>query len=105
LGTANYVKGLPAKVWLIGGKQGVAEGSDDNRISFKIQKIQHLILLRSLRNKFDTQMCEITYQIVLQMTKLQIPLNKEVKMEDVQHFLYFLAQVEHVQREVLVPCL
>jgi hypothetical protein len=26
LGTANYVKGLPAKVWLIGGKQGVAEG-------------------------------------------------------------------------------
>jgi len=25
LGTANYVKGLPAKVWLIGGKQGVAE--------------------------------------------------------------------------------
>jgi len=28
LGTANYVKGLPAKVWLIGGKQGVAEGSD-----------------------------------------------------------------------------
>jgi hypothetical protein len=26
LGTANYVKGLPAKVWLIGGEQGVAEG-------------------------------------------------------------------------------
>jgi hypothetical protein len=26
LGTANYVKGLPAKVWLISGKQGVAEG-------------------------------------------------------------------------------
>jgi hypothetical protein len=25
LGTANYVKGLPAKVWLISGKQGVAE--------------------------------------------------------------------------------
>jgi hypothetical protein len=25
LGTANYVKGLPAKVWLIGGKQGVDE--------------------------------------------------------------------------------
>jgi hypothetical protein len=30
LGTANYVKGLPAKVWLIGGEQGVAEGSDSN---------------------------------------------------------------------------
>ena len=29
LGTANYVKGLPAKVWLISGKQGVAEGLDD----------------------------------------------------------------------------
>ena len=28
LGTANYVKGLPAKVWLIGGEQGVAEGFD-----------------------------------------------------------------------------
>jgi hypothetical protein len=26
LGTANYVKGLPAKVWLISGEQGVAEG-------------------------------------------------------------------------------
>jgi hypothetical protein len=25
LGTANYVKGLPAKVWLISGEQGVAE--------------------------------------------------------------------------------
>jgi hypothetical protein len=30
LGTANYVKGLPAKVWLISGKQGVAEGSLGN---------------------------------------------------------------------------
>jgi len=29
LGTANYVKGLPAKVWLIGGKQGVAEAETD----------------------------------------------------------------------------
>jgi hypothetical protein len=29
LGTANYVKGLPAKVWLISGKQGVAEGKWD----------------------------------------------------------------------------
>ena len=26
LGTANYVKGLPAKVWLISGEQGVVEG-------------------------------------------------------------------------------
>jgi hypothetical protein len=29
LGTANYVKGLPAKVWLISGKQGVEEGWSD----------------------------------------------------------------------------
>lgn len=26
LGTANYIKGIPAKVWMIGGEQGVAEG-------------------------------------------------------------------------------
>ena len=28
LGTANYVKGLPAKVWLISGEQGVAEAAN-----------------------------------------------------------------------------
>jgi hypothetical protein len=28
LGTANYVKGLPAKIWLISGEQGVAEGEN-----------------------------------------------------------------------------
>jgi len=34
LGTANYVKGLPAKVWLIDDKQGVAEDkSNDTAIS------------------------------------------------------------------------
>ena len=27
LGTANYIKGIPAKVWLVGGEQGVAEDS------------------------------------------------------------------------------
>ena len=27
LGTANYIKGIPAKVWMIGGEQGVREGS------------------------------------------------------------------------------
>jgi len=32
LGTANYVKGLPAKVWLISGKQGVAEGSESGPV-------------------------------------------------------------------------
>ena len=31
LGTANYVKGLPAKVWLISGEQGVAE--DWNKVN------------------------------------------------------------------------
>ena len=31
LGTANYVKGLPAKVWLISGEQGVAENFADGR--------------------------------------------------------------------------
>ena len=31
LGTANYVKGLPAKVWLISGEQGVAEGTDPDK--------------------------------------------------------------------------
>jgi len=29
LGTANLLKGIPAKVWMIGGEQGVAEGSED----------------------------------------------------------------------------
>jgi hypothetical protein len=33
LGTANYVKGLPAKVWLISGKQGVAEGWSDRALA------------------------------------------------------------------------
>jgi hypothetical protein len=28
LGTANLLKGIPAKVWMIGGEQGVAEGSE-----------------------------------------------------------------------------
>lgn len=32
LGTANYVKGLPAKVWLISGKQGVTEGSEQKPV-------------------------------------------------------------------------
>ena len=31
LGTANYVKGLPAKVWLISGEQGVAENFADGK--------------------------------------------------------------------------
>ena len=41
LGTANYVKGLPAKVWLISGEQGVAEGpTDDSRFQKMMGKIQ-----------------------------------------------------------------
>jgi lysozyme family protein len=39
LGTANYVKGLPAKVWLIGGEQGVAEGRDKKEATRRIQKM------------------------------------------------------------------
>ena len=30
LGTANYIKGIPAKVWMIGVKEGVAEAFDQN---------------------------------------------------------------------------
>jgi hypothetical protein len=40
LGTANYVKGLPAKVWLIGGKQGVAEATGDERFDTMMGQIQ-----------------------------------------------------------------
>jgi hypothetical protein len=36
LGTANYVKGLPAKVWLISGEQGVAEaGMPDVNLAYQ----------------------------------------------------------------------
>ena len=45
LGTANYVKGLPAKVWLISGEQGVAEGSASTVqvMIGNLDKQQHLV--------------------------------------------------------------
>ena len=35
LGTANYIKGIPAKVWMLGGKQSVAEDLTENKQHFE----------------------------------------------------------------------
>jgi hypothetical protein len=50
LGTANYVKGLPAKVWLIGGKQGVAE-----ELSEEFDLIENIIEGIAAQNGVDAE--------------------------------------------------
>jgi hypothetical protein len=47
LGTANYVKGLPAKVWLIDDKQGVAEGMADDLAAIAQKKFPNALIRKN----------------------------------------------------------
>ena len=78
LGTANYVKGLPAKVWLIGGEQGMAEGGAET----------------SWSNNTDT----ITLQDILELTKhikqINLPINDNLKSK----LLHWEGNPEEIER-------
>ena len=53
LGTANYVKGLPAKVWLIGGEQGVAEGLNQVTLAEQFDIIEELVESLAIQHGVD----------------------------------------------------
>jgi hypothetical protein len=52
LGTANLLKGIPAKVWMIGGEQGVAEGKIKQiPIGEELELEMSLAILKLLENQ------------------------------------------------------
>jgi hypothetical protein len=51
LGTANYVKGLPAKVWLISGEQGVTEGPQDDPEDYRAHLLKTLPRMMNFLSK------------------------------------------------------